>query len=120
MLKRFSLVFLLALIAALPSTAWAQKGKIKIAVQAPLSGEQAALGEHIKLGAQLAVEESTKAFKDLGYDLHVGAARRPGQTGSRRGQRAKHGCRSRRARSSSVTSTPASRCLPPKFTKTPC
>ena len=48
---------------------WAQKGKIKIAVQAPLSGEQAALGEHIKLGAQLAVEESAKAFKDLGYDL---------------------------------------------------
>ena len=49
--------------------AWAQKGTIKIAVQAPLSGEQAALGEHIKLGAQLAVEESAKAFKDLGYDL---------------------------------------------------
>jgi branched-chain amino acid transport system substrate-binding protein len=64
-----SLVFLFALIAALPATAWAQKGKIKIAVQAPLSGEQAALGEHIKLGAQLAVEESAKAFKDLGYDL---------------------------------------------------
>ena len=69
MLKRLSLVFLFALIAALPATAWAQKGKIKIAVQAPLSGEQAALGEHIKLGAQLAVEESAKAFKDLGYDL---------------------------------------------------
>ena len=69
MLKRLSLVFLFALIAALPATAWAQKGKIKIAVQAPLSGEQAAIGEHIKLGAQLAVEESTKTFKDLGYDL---------------------------------------------------
>ncbi|TMA66436.1 MAG: branched-chain amino acid ABC transporter substrate-binding protein [Deltaproteobacteria bacterium] len=52
-------------------TAWAQKGKIKIAVQAPLSGEQAALGEHIKLGAQLAVEEATKAFKELGYDLQL-------------------------------------------------
>jgi len=68
-LKRLSFAFLLALVAALPATAWAQKGKIKIAVQAPLSGEQAALGEHIKLGAQLAVEESSKAFKDLGYDL---------------------------------------------------
>ena len=55
----------------MPSAAWAQKGKIKIAVQAPLSGEQAALGEHIKLGAQLAVEEATKAFKDLGYDLQL-------------------------------------------------
>jgi branched-chain amino acid transport system substrate-binding protein len=53
----------------LPLTAWAQNGKIKIAVQAPLSGEQAALGEHIKLGAQLAVEEATKAFKALGFDL---------------------------------------------------
>jgi branched-chain amino acid transport system substrate-binding protein len=61
----------LALIAALPATSWAQKGKIKIAVQAPLSGEQAALGEHIKLGAQLAVEESVKAFKALGYDLEL-------------------------------------------------
>jgi branched-chain amino acid transport system substrate-binding protein len=60
---------LVALVAALPATALAQKGKIKIAVQAPLSGEQAALGEHIKLGAQLAVEEASKAFKDLGYDL---------------------------------------------------
>jgi branched-chain amino acid transport system substrate-binding protein len=49
--------------------ALAQKGTIKIAVQAPLSGEQAALGEHIKLGAQLAVEEASKAFKALGYDL---------------------------------------------------
>jgi branched-chain amino acid transport system substrate-binding protein len=47
----------------------AQKGTIKFAVQAPLSGEQAALGEHIKLGAQLAVEEASKAFKALGYDL---------------------------------------------------
>jgi branched-chain amino acid transport system substrate-binding protein len=68
-LKRLSLVFLFALVVALPTTVWAQKGKIKIAVQAPLSGEQAALGEHIKLGAQLAVEESSKAFKDMGYDL---------------------------------------------------
>ena len=69
MLKRLSLIFVLVLVAAVPTTAWAQKGKIKIAVQAPLSGEQAAIGEHIKLGAQLAVEESTKTFKDLGYDL---------------------------------------------------
>ncbi len=71
MLKRLSLVFLFTLVAALPATVWAQKGKIKIAVQAPLSGEQAALGEHIKLGAQLAVEEATKAFKELGYDLQL-------------------------------------------------
>ena len=69
MLKRLSFALLLALVAFVPAASWAQKGKIKIAVQAPLSGEQAALGEHIKLGAQLAVEESVKAFKALGYDL---------------------------------------------------
>jgi branched-chain amino acid transport system substrate-binding protein len=67
--KRLALAFLVALVAVVPATAWAQKGKIKVAVQAPLSGEQAALGEHIKLGAQLAVEEASKAFKDLGYEL---------------------------------------------------
>ena len=71
MLKQLSLAVSFALVAVLPVTAWAQKGKIKIAVQAPLSGEQAALGEHIKLGAQLAVEEATKAFKELGYDLQL-------------------------------------------------
>ncbi len=48
---------------------WAQKGAIKIAIQAPLSGEQAALGEHVKLGAQLAVEEASKSFKALGFNL---------------------------------------------------
>jgi branched-chain amino acid transport system substrate-binding protein len=69
---RFYRLFLIGVAAAwigLPSLAQAQKGSIKIAVQAPLSGEQAALGEHIKLGAQLAVEEANKAFKALGYDL---------------------------------------------------
>jgi branched-chain amino acid transport system substrate-binding protein len=69
---RFCRLFLIGVAAAwiaLPSLAQAQKGSIKIAVQAPLSGEQAAIGEHIKLGAQLAVEEASKAFKALGYDL---------------------------------------------------
>ncbi len=70
MSKRFLILAFLSLFAALPN-AWAQKGTIKVAVQAPLSGEQAALGEHIKLGAQLAVEESVKAFKALGYDLEL-------------------------------------------------
>ena len=60
---------LLLLILGVPLPAAAQKGTIKIALQAPLSGEQAALGEHIKLGAQLAVEEATKSFKALGFDL---------------------------------------------------
>jgi branched-chain amino acid transport system substrate-binding protein len=51
------------------SPGWTQKGRIKIAVQAPLSGEQAALGEHVKLGAQLAVEEAVKSFKSAGFEL---------------------------------------------------
>jgi len=68
-MRRILSVLLFSLFLAPPPAAWGQKGKIKIAVQAPLSGEQAALGEHIKLGAQLAVEETSKAFKALGYDL---------------------------------------------------
>jgi branched-chain amino acid transport system substrate-binding protein len=67
--RRILAILLFSLFLTAPLAAWAQKGKIKIAVQAPLSGEQAALGEHIKLGAQLAVEETSKAFKALGYDL---------------------------------------------------
>jgi len=68
-IKRLSLVLVVALVVALPASSAAQKGKIKIAVQGPLSGEQSAFGENIKLGAQLAVEESVKAFKAMGYDL---------------------------------------------------
>lgn len=69
MIKQFIGIMLLVSFSLMPDLAAAQKGTIKIAVQAPLSGEQAALGEHIKLGAQLAVEEATKAFKDLGFSL---------------------------------------------------
>ena len=69
MLKRFSLALLFLSVAFFPHLSWAQKGTIKLAVQAPLSGEQAALGEHIKLGAQLAVEDAAKLFKSLGFDL---------------------------------------------------
>jgi branched-chain amino acid transport system substrate-binding protein len=67
--KRIFLSVFLVVSLLLPAAVWAQKGTIKIAIQSPLSGEQAALGEHIKLGAQLAVEEATKSFKALGFDL---------------------------------------------------
>ena len=69
-LLMLSFAFGLAL-APLPTSrpAWGQKGVIKIATQSPLSGEQAALGEIVKLGAQLAVEETVKNFKALGFDL---------------------------------------------------
>ena len=71
MTRRILGILLFSFFLTAPLAAWAQKGKIKIAVQAPLSGEQAALGEHIKLGAQLAVEEAVKAFKAMGYDLEL-------------------------------------------------
>jgi branched-chain amino acid transport system substrate-binding protein len=64
----FSFIFA-AIFASMPPEARAQKGRIKVATQTPLSGEQAAIGEPIKLGAQLAVEEAVKRFKALGYDL---------------------------------------------------
>ena len=68
-LRRLTAIVLFTALFNVPVVAWAQKGTIKLAVQAPLSGEQAALGEHVKLGSQLAVEEASKAFKALGYDL---------------------------------------------------
>lgn len=68
-LQRAITILAACLVWQVSSAAWAQKGTIKVALQAPLSGEQAALGEHIKLGAQLAVEEMTKNFKGLGFDL---------------------------------------------------
>src|SRR4051812_48995437 len=51
-ISRILSFLLLLVIVNVPNPAAAQKGTIKIAVQAPLSGEQAALGEHVKLGAQ--------------------------------------------------------------------
>ncbi len=72
MFKRLVLILLLSSFSGpllSSTTAWGQKGVIKIATQSPLSGEQAALGEHVKLGAQLAVEEAVKIFKALGLDL---------------------------------------------------
>lgn len=70
-LKRIALVGLGLLLFFPFSDAWGQKGTIKVATQTPLSGEQAAIGEHIKLGAQLAVEEAVQGFKALGFDLVV-------------------------------------------------
>lgn len=44
---------------------------IKIATQSPLSGGSATLGEAIKLGAQLALNEQKDKFKDLGFDIQL-------------------------------------------------
>src|SRR6266436_4909381 len=58
----------LALPAAQPVDAQS-KGTIKIASQSPLSGGQAALGEGIKLGAQLAVEKLKGNLEKMGYKV---------------------------------------------------
>lgn len=68
-LRRIALISIVSFLFIPLSQAWAQKGAIKVATQSPLSGEQAAQGEYIKLGAQLAVEEALKTFKALGFEL---------------------------------------------------
>src|SRR4029077_16648623 len=45
------------------------KGTIKIATQSPLSGGQAALGEGIKLGTQLAVEKFKGNLEKMGFKV---------------------------------------------------
>jgi branched-chain amino acid transport system substrate-binding protein len=51
---------------------WAQgKGTIKIATQSPLSGGQAALGEGIKLGAQLGVEQLKGPLEKAGFKVEL-------------------------------------------------
>lgn len=47
----------------------AGKTVIKIATQSPLSGSEATLGDAIKLGAQLAIDDQKAAFAKKGFDL---------------------------------------------------
>jgi len=47
------------------------KGTIKIATQSPLSGDQAALGEGIKLGTQLAIEQFKGPVEKLGFKVEL-------------------------------------------------
>jgi len=51
--------------------AGAAKGTIKIATQSPLSGGQAALGEGIKLGAQLAIDQLKGPIEKLGFKVEL-------------------------------------------------
>ena len=65
------LVIAVGMIAA-PMSGDAQgKGTIKIATQSPLSGGQAALGEGIKLGAQLAVDKMKGPLEKMGYKVEL-------------------------------------------------
>src|SRR6266481_3548392 len=62
-------VLAVALVPASELQAQASKGTIKIATQSPLSGGQAALGEGIKLGAQLAVEKLKGTLEKQGFKV---------------------------------------------------
>jgi branched-chain amino acid transport system substrate-binding protein len=71
---RLVIASLVALTLVLPmaSIADAQsKGTIKIATQSPLSGGQAALGEGIKLGAQLAIEKFKGPLEKAGFKVEL-------------------------------------------------
>src|SRR5207245_1001464 len=76
-MMRHRVYLVLALVAGL-AVAWLPasmvegqggKGTIKIATQSPLSGGQAALGEGIKLGAQLAVEKFKGTLEKQGFKV---------------------------------------------------
>ncbi|HEU4385407.1 MAG TPA: branched-chain amino acid ABC transporter substrate-binding protein [Anaeromyxobacteraceae bacterium] len=70
MSKRFfRLVVSLLLALAVAPSALAQGKTIKIASQSPLSGGQAALGEGIKLGVQLAVEQFKGNLEKAGFKV---------------------------------------------------
>src|SRR4029434_8520411 len=72
---RGALVLCLALaVALLPGASPLQaqgKGTVKIATQSPLSGGQAALGQGIKLGAQLAIEEFKGPLEKAGFKVEL-------------------------------------------------
>src|SRR5438552_9421105 len=62
---------LVALPAAGSRMAAQGKGTIKIATQSPLSGGQAALGEGVKLGAQLALERFKGPLEKMGFAVEL-------------------------------------------------
>jgi branched-chain amino acid transport system substrate-binding protein len=71
---RLVIASLVALALVLPGASLADaqsKGAIKIATQSPLSGGQAALGEGIKLGAQLAIEKFKGPLEKAGFKVEL-------------------------------------------------
>src|SRR5262249_931441 len=73
LLRSLASAVALALVAAFAvATLEAQsKGTVKIATQSPLSGGQAALGEGIKLGAQLAVDKFKGNLEKMGFKVEL-------------------------------------------------
>ena len=66
-----TLVTLVALVLPAASLDAQGKGTIKIATQSPLSGGQAALGEGVKLGAQLAIEKLRGPLDKMGFKVEL-------------------------------------------------
>ncbi len=66
-----TLVTLVALVLPAGSLDAQGKGTIKIATQSPLSGGQAALGEGVKLGAQLAIEKLRGPLDKMGFKVEL-------------------------------------------------
>jgi branched-chain amino acid transport system substrate-binding protein len=66
-------VAILAAALIVPSAAAAgqAKGTVKIATQSPLSGDQSAVGEGIKLGTQLAIERLKGPIEKLGFKVDL-------------------------------------------------
>jgi branched-chain amino acid transport system substrate-binding protein len=70
-LALLAVLVLVALPAASKLEAQGSKGTVKIATQSPLSGGQAALGEGIKLGAQLAIEKFKGGLEKKGFKVDL-------------------------------------------------
>jgi branched-chain amino acid transport system substrate-binding protein len=64
-------IVLAALILPVATMAGQSKGTIKIATQSPLSGEQSAVGEGMKLGTQLAIEQLKGPIEKLGFKVEL-------------------------------------------------
>ncbi len=67
----FGLSLSLLSISAIGCSNKAQVDVIKIATQTALSGSQSTVGEAIKNGAQLAIDDNQDKFKDLGFGLQL-------------------------------------------------
>ncbi|MFB3818219.1 MAG: branched-chain amino acid ABC transporter substrate-binding protein [Candidatus Methylomirabilales bacterium] len=71
--RRWVIVAIAVGLLAIPAAGLAgeSKGTVKIATQSPLSGEQSAVGEGIKLGTQLAIDQLKGPIEKLGFKLEL-------------------------------------------------
>jgi branched-chain amino acid transport system substrate-binding protein len=70
--RKVSLVVAVAVLAfPVAAVAGEAKGTIKIATQSPLSGEMSAVGEGMKLGTQLAIEQLKGPVEKLGFKVEL-------------------------------------------------